>query len=314
MPPFAARADDGLTRITRLAGSTVDSKPFLGGQRPAPGYAMNLTEEQRTRLARAAPYYPHRGDERFDRLERPGSARARGARVTPIAYRKQPHAAGAFTSLHILAVISNLRSGGLIVHRLFNDATTLLAAIVDWWRPRATTVEHVGPHPPAWRPDIGLRMLSAALVLGACAGPADSNSDPEPVFREQLGRPWELVSLGPRAIPPPPPGTPPDSPSRDLVPGRRPTIRFTAEPESAGGRSFCNGYGSPYELSRDSLRLPRIESSAVGCDGPDSLETRFFRALSRTRRFTIDSTRLVLIADDGAQLVFVPATDAGPTP
>jgi heat shock protein HslJ len=110
-----------------------------------------------------------------------------------------------------------------------------------------------------------------------------------------------------REIPPPPPGTPPDASGRDLLPGRRPTIRFAAEPLGAGGRSFCNGYGSPYELRGDSVRFTRIESTAVGCDGPDSLETRFFRALWGTRRFELDSARLVLIAEDGTRLTFVPA-------
>ncbi|HEU0079630.1 MAG TPA: META domain-containing protein, partial [Longimicrobiaceae bacterium] len=152
------------------------------------------------------------------------------------------------------------------------------------------------------------RLLGASLaLLCACAGPEPPGADPEAAFRARLGREWALVSLGPRAIPPPPPGTPPDAPGRDLVPGRRPTIRFTAEPPGAGGRSFCNGYGSPFELRGDSLRLTRVESTAVGCDGPDSLETRFFRALWGTRRFELDSARLVLVAGDGTRLVFAPA-------
>ncbi len=161
------------------------------------------------------------------------------------------------------------------------------------------------------------RLLGASLaLLCACAEPAPPAADPEAAFRARLGREWALVSLGPRAIPPPPPGTPPDAPGRDLVPGRRPTIRFTAEPPGAGGRSFCNGYGSPYELRGDSLRLTRVESSAVGCDGPDSLETRFFRALWGTRRFEIDSARLALVAEDGTRLVFAPAAapDSVPEP
>lgn len=116
------------------------------------------------------------------------------------------------------------------------------------------------------------------------------------------------MRLGSSEIPPPPPGTAPDSLGRDLVPGRRPTIRFMANPPGAGGRSFCNRYGTPYELRGDSLRLTMIESTAVGCDGPDSLETRFFRGLWRTRRFELDSTaaRLVLIAEDGTRLTFAP--------
>ena len=155
-----------------------------------------------------------------------------------------------------------------------------------------------------------LYVLGAALALaGACGGPGRPVADAEAEFRAQLGREWALLSLGPREIPPAQPGTPSDSPGRDLVPGRRPTIRFTAEPSGAGGRSFCNGYGSPYDLRGDSLRLTRIESSAVGCDGPDSLETRFFRALWGTRRFELDSAsaQLVLVAEDGTRLTFVPA-------
>lgn len=153
-------------------------------------------------------------------------------------------------------------------------------------------------------------VLGASFVLaGACTDAGRPVADPEADFRALFGREWALVRLGSSEIPPPPPGAPLDSPGRDLVPGRRPTIRFSAEPPGAGGRSFCNGYGSPYELRGDSLRLTRIESSAVGCDGPDSLETRFFRALWGTRHFEIDSaaTQLVLAAEDGTRLTFVPA-------
>lgn len=151
------------------------------------------------------------------------------------------------------------------------------------------------------------RVICVSLTFAcACASRERPAPDPEGDFRAGLGREWELVRLGSQEIPPPPPGTPADSPGRDLVPGRRPTIRFTAEPSGAGGRSFCNGYGSPYELRGDSLRLTRIESTAVGCDGPDSLETRFFRGLWGTRRFELDSTasRLVLVAADGTRLTF----------
>lgn len=149
--------------------------------------------------------------------------------------------------------------------------------------------------------------VSLALVA-ACRGPGLPVADPEAEFRAHLGREWALVRLGSFEIPPPR-GTPPDSLGRDLAPGRRPTIRFTADPPGAGGRSFCNRYGTPYELRGDSLRLTLIESTAVGCDGADSLETRFFRGLWRTRRFELDSAaaRLVLITEDGTRLTFVPA-------
>ena len=79
----------------------------------------------------------------------------------------------------------------------------------------------------------------------------------------------------------------------------------------AGGRSFCNGYGTAYKLGpADTLRFSGFESTLVGCDGPDSLETRFFRGLSATRRVALDASRLTLIASDGSQLRFVPASDS----
>jgi hypothetical protein len=141
------------------------------------------------------------------------------------------------------------------------------------------------------------------------------------VFRTQLNRTWELVRLGSQDIPAP--VTPPreQRPGRHPGPGSRPTIRFTAEPPgslsdgtpgflSAGGWSFCNGYGTAYALGPgDQLRFRGFESTLVGCDGPDSLETRFFRALASTRRFAFDSGALHLIAEDGSRLIFVAAPD-----
>ena len=158
----------------------------------------------------------------------------------------------------------------------------------------------------------GWVLAAACLVVAAsCAG---EPSDPEAAFEARAGQRWELVRLGSREIPPPPASTPPDSSGRDLVPGRRPTIRFTADPPSAGGRSFCNGYGGPYVLRGASIRISRIESTAVGCDDPDSLETRFFRGLRGARRFELDSLSLVLIAEDGTRLVFEPADPASSRP
>ena len=127
----------------------------------------------------------------------------------------------------------------------------------------------------------------------------------EQAFRAQLGREWELAQLGAYRVPPSVPRNP-AIPIGDPQPGVRPTIRFASDEPGFGGRSFCNGYGGPYSVDGDSLRMTRIESSAVGCDGPDSLETRFFRGLRETRRFALDSTALTLIAGDGTSLVFVP--------
>ena len=158
--------------------------------------------------------------------------------------------------------------------------------------------------------------LAVNLLLAALAGCSERPqppADPDAAFRAHIGQQWELARLGTQEIPLPPPGTPPDSLGRDLVPGRRPTITFTADPLTLGGRSFCNGYGGPFTIYGDSLRIFQIMSSAVGCDHPDSLETRFFRGLRETRRFEIDSTSLVLIGDGGPLLTFVRAAAAAPS-
>src|SRR5688500_18725873 len=129
----------------------------------------------------------------------------------------------------------------------------------------------------------------------------------EGAFRASLGREWELAHLGSTVLPPSI-ARDPRIPPHDPHPGIRPTIRFTRDSSGAGGRSFCNGYGGPVILRGDSLRVPEIMSTAVGCDGPDSLETRFFRALRETRRFTFAGDTLALLgADSSRRLVFVPA-------
>ena len=172
------------------------------------------------------------------------------------------------------------------------------------------------------------RSRRAAMLTTFCialSGCADSDRspreparevarDPEAAFRSQAGRQWSLVRMGTREFPPPPAGTPLDSPGRDLVPGRRPTISFTLEPARAGGRSFCNSWGGPYTLRGDSLRITEWMGTAVGCDGPDTPEESYFRALGATRRFELDSNLLSLIAVDGSRLVFEPSAASPPSP
>ena len=161
---------------------------------------------------------------------------------------------------------------------------------------------------------MSLRRTSVSLLLigSLSLSCAESRSvaqrpSPEAAFRARLGQRWELTRLGAREIPGPPEGTLPDTPGKDLVPGRRPTIRFSATEPGVGGRTFCNSYGGPFEVRGDSLRIGQIISTAVGCDKADSLETLFHRGLRETRRFEIDSLTLVLITADGTRLVFTPA-------
>ena len=180
--------------------------------------------------------------------------------------------------------------------------------------------------------------LLAGIVLGvagACAGEesragrdtprARAAESPEAAFRAQVGRTWELVRLGSLDIGATHVGSAERRPGRYPGPDTRPTIRFTSEPATeapdtlgasrAGGWSFCNGYGAAYVAGPGSqLRFHQFQSTLVGCDGPDSLESRFFRALGHTRRFELGPAELHLVADDGSRLTFVPAPDSARPP
>lgn len=187
------------------------------------------------------------------------------------------------------------------------------------------------------------RRFTAALltvVLGvaaACAGEesragrdtprARAAESPDAAFRAQVGRTWELVRLGSLDIGATHVGSAERRPGRYPGPDTRPTIRFTSEPATeahdtpgalrAGGWSFCNGYGAAYLTGPGGqLRFHQFQSTLVGCDGPDSLESRFFRALAQTRSFELDGATLHLVGGDGGRLTFVPAADSAgvPTP
>lgn len=176
-------------------------------------------------------------------------------------------------------------------------------------------------------------LATAILILGgaACAEQRSrpgreevraetGRTTPEATFRAQFGRTWELTQLADQDIPASrKTGT--VRPGRHPGPGSRPTLRFTSESAAemtgdssslqAGGWSFCNGYGMGYVLGPgDRLAFHHFQSTLVGCDGPDSLETRYFRALANTRRFEMDDTTLRLHAGDGSRLTFVAAPDS----
>jgi hypothetical protein len=169
----------------------------------------------------------------------------------------------------------------------------------------------------------GVRFACTALLLG-CTVQRERVSDSARASRGEVAplsalraRTWELVRLGDRFIPPAPASARGTQPGRHPGPGSRPTIRFTAEPSvdragafAAGGWSFCNGYGTAYTFGPgDTLRMQGFQSTLVGCDGPDSLETRFFRGLYETRRAVLDADTLRLITADGSRLTFTAVPD-----
>ena len=164
--------------------------------------------------------------------------------------------------------------------------------------------------------------IAAGIFVVACSEHRAASSSDSTNLHTRLRRTWELARVGDQNIPVPVSPSRETRPGTHPGPGTRPTISFTSEAEttlsagqpgflSAGGWSFCNGYGTAYAAGpADQLRFRAFHSTLVGCDGPDSLETRFFRGLASTRRFTIESDTLQLIAEDESKLVFVPASVA----
>ena len=175
-----------------------------------------------------------------------------------------------------------------------------------------------------------LRLYLLVAILAGCADrePPERAATPPPraldvqqAFRSHLGRTWELESLGDQVLPASPAGRV-GRKGRYPGGGTRPTIRFTDTPASegsvhppgtllAGGWGVCNGYGTAYALGAGgAIRFHGFGSTLVGCNGPDSLESRFFRGLYETRRLELDSTRLTLITEDGGRLGFVLVPDS----
>ena len=175
-------------------------------------------------------------------------------------------------------------------------------------------------------------LLVALAVAGAAAcaerraaSDRDSATATPPValapvaaFRARLGVTWELARLDTQAMPPSRVRADSAEPGRHPGPGVRPTLTFTNDSPGAlsddpalrhaRGWSFCNGWGTAYQLGPgDTLRFHGVQSTLVGCYGPDSLETRYFRALGKTQRFALHGDSLSLVAADGSRLTFVPA-------
>ncbi len=79
-----------------------------------------------------------------------------------------------------------------------------------------------------------------------------------------------------------------------------------------GGRTGCNSYGAPYQLTGEPLRLDvgEFEMTAAGCPDEEStsLEQTFIEALRSAESFSLEEDQLV-IAFPGGELVFVDQPD-----
>jgi len=90
-----------------------------------------------------------------------------------------------------------------------------------------------------------------------------------------------------------------------------PSAAFGAE--TVGGFAGCNRFTAPYTQDGDSLELGTIATTQMACPPPaDGVEREYVDALARVAGWRIDGGSLVLLDDDGADVLrYDPATPVG---
>ena len=80
------------------------------------------------------------------------------------------------------------------------------------------------------------------------------------------------------------------------------------------GSTGCNRYTAPYTVDGDTLELGPAVSTRMACPPPaDAVEDAFLAALQRVTRWLGDADEIVLLADDGAELLrFRPGPEPSP--
>jgi copper homeostasis protein (lipoprotein) len=80
-----------------------------------------------------------------------------------------------------------------------------------------------------------------------------------------------------------------------------PWIELDSRSKRATGSGGCNRVSGPYEVDDGALRFGSLMSTKMACPGLD-IETAFFRALDRTRRYHVSGRTLELMDDSGRLL------------
>ncbi|MBK8027580.1 MAG: META domain-containing protein [Chloroflexi bacterium] len=130
-----------------------------------------------------------------------------------------------------------------------------------------------------------LSLIALMLALGLPALAEDGASDP------LAGTSWQLELLG---------GEP--------VGGDSTVTLIFGTDGSIGGNGGCNVYGGGYTVDGDSLTFTNVFSTMMFCDPTSQQETTYLAALNEASAYTFDGDRLVIVYDEGLQLVFAPMT------
>lgn len=83
----------------------------------------------------------------------------------------------------------------------------------------------------------------------------------------------------------------------------RPTLRFDSV-EQVRGNGGCNQFAGKVAVGAQSLAFKGLASTRMACmPAPSGPEDKFFRALESTRAWKISQGELVLLSDNGTELV-----------
>ena len=133
-------------------------------------------------------------------------------------------------------------------------------------------------------------LLAVALAVG-CGGDDESEAGPASF----VGVPWVLSS-----------GL--DVEGWEAV---RPSATFSDD--TVGGSTGCNRFTAPYSAGSDTMEIGVVASTQMACVPPaDTVERAYVDALGRVAEWRQEDTELVLLDDDGSELLrFAEATPVG---
>jgi heat shock protein HslJ len=127
-----------------------------------------------------------------------------------------------------------------------------------------------------------LRAAAIALVLMASAGRVSAEN---PAGTQLAGTTWRAETIMGRAV----------------IDASTSTITFEADGR-IHGRGGCNRYFGTSSIAGERLSFGAMGSTRMACPGPlMEQETRFFQALERAERWSLDEQGLLLIYSSGAE-------------
>lgn len=123
-------------------------------------------------------------------------------------------------------------------------------------------------------------IVAVVALLVAVIGCAPAEGSPDAVTPGSLaGGSWAVVSVD----------------GRSAVPGREPTVAFTAS--RVEGSTGCNSYGGDYTYDVDTgtLTFGPVASTLILCEGPvGAFEGAFGQALQAPLRVSVEGARMTL--------------------